>query len=236
MDTIRLIEAFLENKLEGKELEDFLHRIENEPELKEEINLHREINNSIIDEIPELRKQISRLLPNKNRSRTKIISLVSALAAIFIIGFALLYFNKKSTISEAYSVYYSPYITDLNTRSSEQNPKDANYAYYLYQKGDYITSYELLKNYNKVESGNYKAILYCGLSALELNLFRESENCLVKVSTDSNSLYSLHADWYLSMLYLKTNNTALAKKQLSGLAADENYYSKRAQKILKKYF
>jgi hypothetical protein len=236
MDTIRLIEAFLENKLEGKELENFLERLKVDENLKEEIKLHREVNESILDDSQQLRKQINTLMNERKFPSSRFLLILSAIAALFVIGLAFISINKQSKLNDAFTEFYKPYDTDLNTRSSERNYSDVTYAYFLYQNKDYKTAFELLKNYNNSKKTNYMVVFYCGLSALELNLNSDAEKYLLQISSDNNSPYSLHADWYLSMLYLKTNNTPMAKKYLNKLSESKCFYSKRAQKILKKYF
>ena len=144
--------------------------------------------------------------------------------------------HKQPDAAKAFANYYQPYETDLNTRSKEINYSDIRFAYVLYQKGDYNTAYEMLNDYNKKVNHNYTALFYFGLSALELNKFNDAEESLKEVSIDSNTSYSLHADWYLSMLYLKFDRPFQAENYLEHLASGNNYYTKKARKILRKYF
>lgn len=235
MNTIRLIETYLENKLEGKELEDFLDRLEKDNLFKEEVELHREVNESILDDCPELRTQIKGLMPGKKHSISRVIGIFSALAAIFIIGMTIFSITSHPRTDKAFENFYQPYETDLTTRSNDKIESDLKYAYVSYQNKDYKTSFELLKNQDGSVECNCTAMFYLGLSALELNKFTVAETSLQKVSTNSNSYYSLHADWYLSMLYLKYNQPTEAKGYLEQLANSNNFYTRKAKKILKKY-
>jgi len=235
MNTIRLIETYLENKLEGKELEEFLERLEKDNLFKEEVELHREVNESILDDCQELRTQIKGLMPGKKRSIYRVIGIFSALAAVFIIGVTIFSITGRPRADKAFENFYQPYETDLITRSNEKIQSDLKYAYVSYQNKDYKTSFELLKNQGSSIECNCTAMFYFGLSALELNKFTEAETSLQKVSTNSNSYYSLHANWYLSMLYLKYNQSKEAKNYLEQLVNSNNFYTRKAKKILRKY-
>ncbi|MBN2485642.1 MAG: hypothetical protein JXB34_06685 [Bacteroidales bacterium] len=238
MKTIRLIENYLEGTLGQQELEDFLKETENSGMFKAEVEFHKEVNDSIVDSSFELREQIQGLMPGNKKHTLRIISLLAPIAAIFIMALSLINITRQPQTDKVLKNYYNPYQTDLNTRSSNAFKEEHLKAYALYQENNFKASYELLKQLNSKKPGatNYASLLYFGLSALEIGRLDEAEASLKKVSSDSNSAYALHANWYLAMLHLKNNNPAEAEKYFEKLAAKENFYSNKAKRILKKHF
>ena len=122
----------------------------------------------------------------------------------------------------------------LSTRSIEQSRNSIQLSYYLYQEGDFQTSYEILKNYISSNFDDQTAHFYLGLDALELSLYDQAIDEFTLVEQNNVSPFALHAQWYLAMTYLKTGRVDHAKIILRHLTKEENMYSVKAKKILKK--
>ena len=89
---------------------------------------------------------------------------------------------------------------------------------------------------NKENFNNIAANYYQGLCALELNKSEVAAESFQTVIAEGDYAYSLHAKWYLSLLYLKTEQHQKAKLLFEELAENPNFYAERSRKILKKHF
>ena len=80
----------------------------------------------------------------------------------------------------------------------------------------------------------FMARFYLGLNALQLHYYKQAIDEFTKVEQDTVSPFALHARWYLAMAYLKEGNIKSARYFLQKLTDEDNMYSYRARKILKK--
>lgn len=230
------IDLYLDGQLEGDELQKLQQQLRTDKSLAAEVKLHEEIVESITnDETHFLRQRISLLIAQTARRRM-MIRMASSVAAGLIVIFSVLTISHTPSPSKAFAEYYAPYQTDLNTRSAENTLLGLNFAYKLYSDGDYTTAHELLSNYNTDNFNNISAKYYQALCAMELNLNEEAEENLVHILNEGDYAHALHAKWYLSMLYLKTERFTEAKNYLKELSAEPNFYASRAEEILKKHF
>jgi TolA-binding protein len=237
MENIRLIEKFLKDELNAEERSKFLSDLRNNDELKQHVEFHKEINESILDvETIEFREQLKGLLSTNKRSFGKRhLAILSGVAALIIFVFSLANVLNNPDLQHAYNIYYKPYDSDFLIRSGDKSNSNIEKAYLLYQKGEYKTGYNLLSNYLEDNPNDYIAEYYYGLCAIELGNYNVAERSFQKVIQDCVSPYNLHAQWYLSLTYLKINDYKQAKPLLLNLAKDP-YYASKAKKILRKYF
>lgn len=240
MKDIRLIENYLDNDLKGEQLSSFQKLLKEDKELADKVCLHQDINTSILeDDIAELRQQIKgHFLTEKKLPIKTVMKYVLPVAATLIIGLALIHTINKSEYEDIYTVYYKPYEADVVIRTALNNvAKRKNLTpYLLYNKGKYQEAFEMLEDSVNDKPENYRANFFYGLCALELNNFIVAEKSLTNVIKDSiNPTFKVHAEWYLSMLYLKNNNPEKARQHLENLSG-EHYYASKAKKILKKYY
>jgi len=230
------INLFLDGELKGDELLKFQQQLSTDSSLAAEVKLHEEIVDSITDdESYFLRQRLSLLITQTVRKRM-MVRVVSSVAAGLIVVLSVLSISHTPSPMKAYSEYYTPYQTDLNTRSVENNLLGLNFAYKLYSDGDYATAHELLSNYNADNFNDISAKYYQALCAIELNLNTEAEENLLHVLNEGDFAHALHAKWYLSMLYLKTERFTEAENYLESLAEEPNFYAARAKEILKKHY
>jgi TolA-binding protein len=227
------IDLYLDGQLEGQELVDFMKEVEEDKKLAQEINFHREIIESITDdEVHYLRQKLAILIPDLVKKAPHI-KIFSAIAASIILVLSIFTITNQNNSQKVFDTYYAPYETDLNTRSAENTTTDISYAYLLYQNGEYKTAYSILENYNSLVNDNYTAVFYQGICALEIGDYKIAEEKLLSFTQEAYSPFTLHAKWYLAMLYLKTEDTEKASILLNELAKTDNFYSKRANDIIK---
>jgi hypothetical protein len=242
MKRIMIIENYLEGKLDQAERLEFEEMLTHDKNFHEEIKLHKEVNEAIKDdELFLFREKLSKVV-NDNIKKTLILTASSrkfikfpvAASIIFLIVFSLWQILSFDSPKELYSNYYEPYQPDISTRSVNTSNDKIQLSSILYQDGDYNKSFDILRSYLEKNPENQIASFYYSLNAIELNKYDVAISGLKKIEKDAATPIALHARWYLAMTYLKTNNTAEARFYLLRLVEDENYYTEKARKILKK--
>lgn len=239
MEKLKQIENYLDNTMSGTEKVNFEKSLSVDKELAYELEFHREINEAISDdEIVNYKKLLKSIIEKvhpviNNRAFISRLKIPLAASILILLGLGIINVLTQHNPSQMFSDFYKPYIIDISTRSMEMTVNNIQLPYYLYQEGDFQTSYEILKNYTAGNFNDQTAHFYLGLNSLELNYIDEAIYELSLVEQDRISPFALHARWYLVMAYLKTDNIIDAKKMLRRLVEEENMYSTEAKKILR---
>ncbi len=237
MKNFEIIENFLDGTLDENQKRLLIEEIGKDEALAREIAFLRVVNESIVDEeVISLRKQI-RNLRSLSLKRKQIARTAITLAATLALLFGIISLTGSNKQEKAFNKYYAPYAIDLATRSAHANHLSGlDLGIQLYANGDYQTAFSMLENYNNEVCNHSIGIFYQALCALELNMPQQAEELLLIIDQEGDYAYSLHAKWYLSMLYLKANKPYLAKPYLKDLSGSTNFYAKRSERILSKYF
>jgi len=242
MEKLKQIENYLDGNMSNPEKDNFEKSLSIDKELADELNFHKELNEAILDDATEnFRRALKNVVEPRsfrikpgNRSLISALKIPLAASVLILIGLSLYNIFIHQDSSELFTNFYEPYSTDISTRSIERSRDNIQLSYYLYQEGDFQTSFEILKNYISSNFDDQTAHFYLGLNALELCYYDQAINELALVEQDTISPFALHARWYLAMTYLKTGNTEYAQILLQRLIEEENMYSADAKKILKK--
>ena len=235
------IESFLDGTMSGEEKAEFEKRIAADQNLASEVALHRRVNQAIKeDDIHQFRLKIRNIFQSdKNESKnlqirmTRFIKIPMAAAIVILIGLSFWQIFLNKSPNKIYSMFYNPYQTDISTRSGEQLSDKVQLSYLLYQEGDYEASLEILKNYLVKNFNNQTAHFYFGMNALELQQYDLAIKELEMVAEDPSTPFSLHAQWYLVMIYLKIDQEENATVYLNQLTSTKNLYAKKAARILR---
>lgn len=241
MDNLEKIERYLNGSMLSKEKKEFDTLLKNNSKLLAEVVLVKEINEAILDdEAEEFRQTLKKIINPDQESKPINKSLINALkiplaaSVIILVGLSLYNIFIHQDTSKLFSNFYKPYSTDISTRSAAKMKDNIQLSYYLYQEGDYESSYEMLKNYTIKNFDDQTARFYLGLNALQLQYYKLAIDEFTMVEQDTVSPFALHARWYLAMAYLKEGNIKSARHFLQKLTDEDNMYSYRARKILKK--
>ena len=241
MDNLEKIERYLNGSMLSEEKKEFDTLLKNNSKLLAEVVLVKEINEAILDdEAEEFRQTLKKIINPDQESKPINKSLINALkiplaaSVIILVGLSLYNIFIHQDSSKLFSNFYKPYSTDISTRSAEKMKDNIQLSYYLYQEGDYESSYEMLKNYTIKNFDDQTARFYLGLNALQLQYYKLAIDEFTMVEQDTVSPFALHARWYLAMAYLKEGNIKSARHFFQKLTDEDNMYSYRARKILKK--
>lgn len=230
-----MIETYLDGKLKGKDLKKFKEQIEKDPSLKKKIQLYKEINEAIVDDDIENFRNLVKSIKNTGQGRKIIFTVARYIAVASIVVLLGIWFANNTTSTEKlYGQLYNPYETDFNKRSVEKSTDKIEFAFLLYEEGDYEASFAVLENYLEQNNSNSTARFFYGLCAIELKKYDLAEYTLQTVANENSTPYSIHAKWYLALTYLKTDKIESANALFNELAGTKNVYQQKAKKALKK--
>ena len=242
MKKTRMIETYLDGSMSKEERKITDALLAENASFSAEIEFYRYINEAILDnEAIAFRNNIITLFdniePEKLKTKTPLMRYIKypvAATILGLIGLSLFQILNLKGPEELYSMYYKPYQTDISTRSVINSTDKTQLSYILYQEGNFEVSFDILNNYLSENPDDQAARFYYALNAIELNKNELAISELNTLMENTISPFSLHAKWYLTMLYLKTDQTQKAKEYLLQLSKDDNFYREKATKILKK--
>ncbi len=246
-----IIDKFLNNELDKKELAQFNQQLKQDKQLQLELKLQQELDAVIGDEeTMDFRSELARvrktMLENENRKPVIISMLYNktflvAASVVILAGIALsLFFVNYNSHSntELFAQYYSPYDSDISTRTVGIDNDNLMYKGMLeYEQKNFKKAAELLQeSLLTKDSLNISSQLYLGISYIELDLYQEAENCFKTIIESGNLFFKEQAIWYLVMTYLGSDNQEVNPKvidllkQIEALNGDR---AEEAQKLLK---
>jgi len=213
-------------------------------ELSAELNFTRRIDavlqrDDIIDFRRKLiiarreRMKIGTEVPVVHIQRKKFWYAAASLVLLAALG-SVLYFTIPggSSNDDLFRKYYSSEnIIDV-TRSGDANIVE---AIIRFQEKDYHSSERLFGLMLEKDTSNFAGWFFYGISCIENADFGKAEIAFNHIIADNQNLYTEHAEWYLGLCYLKSNQSNKAKLQLEKIAANpDNYHHKDAKNLLEK--
>jgi tetratricopeptide (TPR) repeat protein len=241
-----LISRYLAGELEPSELNRFEEALITDPELQQEFDLYREVEEAIADtEVLDLRAQLDdlheELIPSLQKQQAKApakrvlrYAVAASVAVVISLGTYGLFF-KKVTNNKLVTQFYKPYDVTLVNRSevTEVGHLLAE-ASFLYENNQYREAISVFRQVLEMEPTSIESEFYCGISFFELKEYSQADKALTKVVAHNDNLYIEQADWYLGFCYLMMEEKDKARKQFEKLAANEGIYQEKALKIVKK--
>ncbi len=240
IDFSYFIERYIAGEMDKKEELWFLKEMEGNPELKHEVELRRKTDNILVKkDILDLRRKLTNIENTRinkptgeKPGRMKYAALIALL--IIIGGIAFIYRGKLSN-EEILERYYKAYEPTSNIRSDfKTDNQDFNLALEYYKVRDYRNAAVYFSKVIQAEPGNMHSTLLNGISNYEISNYPEAENSFTRIIDDNNNLFIDHAQWYLALCYLKTNDILKAKEQFIAIDKSGSIYKKNARQILKR--
>ena len=248
------IESYLSGDMDGKASRAFEARLEADPELKRQVELHREIAAALADreEIRlenTLREIANGTLGPANAqtepepkpppnlfARFPVARYLAAAGIALLVGVGI-WWAISSVLStpssqHLYLAYYEPYPAPSYLRDDpgqDLNPRDQ--AFQTYMKGDYEQATQLFTKL--LETGEDLQVRFLlGVSELENGNTEKARNHFWKVIEDGKNLYVTQARWYTALAYLKEEQPGSAEPILEDLAREKGKYADLASKLL----
>lgn len=242
MEKAKDIEEYIDGNLHGQHYNDFLHEVEGNPALGNEIELSMEINRAIADKdfmdlrekLSEQNKQLSSStsLLNIQRDLFRTWHIAAASFALILVVGGLWYIlsNKTFSTERLVSKYYKPAHPIMQVRSLEVNSDEAfKEAFRFYQQNDFKNA---LKYFSELDN-QITAKFYSGICYIELEQFNKAIESFHFVINDSDNLFVEQAEWYMGLIYLMNNQKTEALAQFNKISNSDSYYSNQAKEILK---
>jgi len=257
------IDAYLRNELSLEDKALFEQSLGNDSELLMEFKVHQElfaqmdestwINESFTPDIEEvkeveiyfrsseakkLKDTIAKAQANyKKKSSPSFFKnklFLPILAAASVAIFVVLYTMNSGDSSQDLYVTYSQWqdIPSLTSRSDESQLAEGQR---LFEQKKYSESYALFKEYVEKENEILPPVLiYSGLSALELNKYKEAISYFDRL-IDSDTIDQSKGYWYKALVYLKQNKKQNTITVLEEIKTNKsNYKYQEAVELLDK--
>ncbi len=231
------IEGYLAKKLSQEELSAFEKEMAADPELKREVEKHRELHNVMSDkgtlEFKEKLQKISEEI-KKEQSKSNVYYSYWKIAAsiIIILGVGTLLWSsliKTNDLSDIYATYYNPYPTEDITRGDSANK--LNNILKNYSEGKYDLVITELSESSSV-SASEQLRLYLGNSYL--NTGKEQKALLEFQSVPKSSKYYEDASWYNALTYLKMGKKKKSLEALNVIVQFNGIYKEKALQLIEK--
>lgn len=239
------IEAYLHNEMDEAQKSAFELRIASDPELQQEIILHKDLEHDLSGDVVQLRKSLKEItevdkktLPNIKNS-AKIYNLIyryAAIAAIFILGIVFLpkMFNPSTNLDTLYETYYESYPMALNQRSNDGSAETTklNAAINNYLNQNYK---EAASGFKKLYEDDQNSIylLYQAHSLMADKAYEEAFSLYDIIMQENNPALYEQCLWYkgLALLQMNQKDDALA---IYNSAKPSHYKYDEIQQIIRK--
>lgn len=223
----------------------FEETLENDPELKEEVDLYREVEAAIADtemldlraQLDEIHEELTPQLEKLKRNSSKRIlryAVAASLAVIISLGTYSLFFrnvNNNRIVTE----FYKPYDVTLINRSANTSITPLmREALYKYENQEYKEAISLFRDILELNPEMTASHLYSGISYLEIEEYTHAKQSLTAVLEHNDNLYMEQADWYLGIVYLLNDERDKANLQFQKIREKDGFYKEEAAKILRK--
>ena len=239
IDKFELIEQFVMGKLKGKDLEAFTQQIEQNPELAAEVDLHRDLIESLketeVDDFRKTLKSIQNKVNANEQTTAKILplrhTLVIAAAVLFLIlaAYGLWQLSVPSTAS-LYATHFEA-ASDLNvvalTRNSSNDDEKASARITAwtkindyYREGEYAQTLKALAGFKK-QFPNWSAANSNDLNFQKAMILMANEQLVEAIplleGLKKDKRFEERRHWYLGLAYLKVNQLEAARVEFEQL-------------------
>ncbi len=248
MKSSERIQRYLDGEMSQEELLSFHQDLQNKPDLKEELDLHRLVDKSLRQKKEwEFRKKLEKSYhhskdkpknpASEKKSPCKKGYFFLAFAATLIAGVFLIMPFSKPNKDSLFEEYFKPVDLNFGSRGGGLSAQDNDLASGIeaYYKLNYKLSEHLLLTYLSKETANRTvANFFLGLSYVELQNFSHAEQCFKNVILEEMNYYQEHSRWFLALVLLKSDQLEEAKQLFAEISAEGTVHSQKSKEILKK--
>ena len=238
MDKQDKFESYILGRMTGPEKTEFEHELENNPLLKEQLELEQ----NIVGQIRErafVDKQINRA--KQEMKRGKVISLISysitSIAALFLVLFIVHGVWQGKQCDKLYASNFTTYNNDyLPTDGSYRGDTEIDSlivkAMLAYEGKDFTTAETQFSQILSTKD-NPEIRFYLAIAQLEIGKTEVALNSLQMLySQPLGFRYFEQLRWYLALANLKLHHKSEAKKYLDELVALDGVYLDKVKKLI----
>ena len=233
-----LIGAYLQGRLKGDALTQFLSEVESNPTLKKELELQQAIQDGIeFHHNQQLRKRFEKIkqeagAPQQPKIRyLRFVRIAASTAAVIILCFAAYtFFFPSENHMSIYANYFEPAQLSI-TRSTDIDAQLAELKE-LYNTKQYEKALPLFESVLDKEPTSNLRLAY-GSALLNSKNITEAKSQFESILKANDPLYSDTSRWYLALLELRQGNIDAAKSHLQDLVSDESSdYHEEAKQLI----
>ncbi len=247
MKSSERIQRYLDGEMTEEELWSFQQDLKNDPELKEELDVHRLVEKSLKEKNErefrdKLENSYQKSQPDaaetssEEKPRFKLVYFLIPFAAILIAGL-LIFINVTAPDKDSlFEEYYTPINVMYGSRSAEASPEESNLisgikAYHMrdFERSERLIELYLSNETDKKAVANY----FLGLAKIELQDYTNAAKCFKNVLNDSTNYYQEHSQWYLALVFLKNDQLEQAKQLFTQISLKGAVHSEDSKEILK---
>lgn len=154
-----------------------------------------------------------------------------AASVVLLLAGSILFFLADS--GQDLNTWYEPYpVLDQSImRSGDQPLDDLQDALQLYETGKYISAAESLQKL-QVEEEMEEYVRFYLASSWQAGLKTEKAIPIYREIAENGKIFSIQAQWYLSLCYIQLGKTEEAKQTLQELSSGSSSYAKKANDLL----
>lgn len=241
-----LMEKYLDSSITYDEKAILNERMLSDSSLVKELAFRQELNLlAIEDEVSELRSKLnmaSSIAERKKSNRffshrTKRVFYAAATVTGIALGSLAILTGGEYQVKPdlLYHENFMPYppVTIYRETHRAEFERGFFYAMKLYQESRFAEAAEDLELLLEMDPNSATIKFYLGVSYMQVEDYVKSHMLFDQV-INGDSFFAEQATWYKGLSYLAQNETDKAKKTFKVLAKNENPYSAKAKKIIKK--
>jgi len=245
-----LIEKYLAGEMSETERGDFENQLNSDSSLREELNLHRQVSETLkgekVHQLRDVLKDVDKKwqAPSEEKEAKvigfpfrKMLSIAAAIL-VLVVAYFVISPNLNNAQENLFASNFEPYKMVLNQRSLVPNPETewmrpaVNKAISAYNAKDYAEASKLFQNLSTKTPDANAFQIYAAISELSLGHSDKAIAILEKLVEIAPPLFIEQSRWYLSLAYLQKEDYAAAKSQLQQIKSGAFKYAE-AQKMLK---
>jgi hypothetical protein len=239
------IEDFVEGELDQTLLDEFNTELEENSDLKAEVELRRQVNEALGEQdILKLRAALkdTKELAESNKVRKIIPDVplrlrkfmrVSVAVVILFIAVAGVFNSGYLSVQKTYDKFFE--LPNWSAeRSVSTNVTLLQEAQRTFAKGNYAGVIKLLENRAEATENNPVFRFYAGASLQKMDKLKEAIADYTRVINHGDNLFVEEAEWYRSLCYMKLGKKYEAKQELLAVIKRKGYFEHNAKAVLRR--
>lgn len=237
MDKETLITGYFENTLTENEKELFSELLEQDSDFKAEVEFEKKVKVAItLDERNRLKSKLAAIESGQKSRKNRLqamrwVAVAASFLILITVGYQMA--NRRNSNEKLYDHYYQTFpnieLPTVRGVTATNNGKSA--AFRAYDSQDYEEASKLFSEIYEKNGDDY-ALLYQGLSLMELKRFTEAVKIFERYREKPNRAFDTYIKWYLSLCYLRTDAEEKSRSLVRELAAGKNPFQKQASELL----
>ena len=237
------IEQYLANEMAPHERVAFRKELQKNPDLAQELKLSQDIDSALKrEDVIDLTKKLIAAVNANREIKTEVpvvkmyarkwwYAAASLLVLCAVAATLFLQTNRQISNDSLFSQYYNSENIVDQTRGDENIVEGV----LKFEQKDFAKASVLFKKILDKDNSNIAVWFYYGISNIETKNFNNSINAFKTIILQNDNLYIEHAEWYLGLCYLKSNQKEKAITQFEVVASNlDNFHRQEAKNILEK--